>query len=69
MYPNLDAELARLKVKTEQLADVIGKTVGTTRLKLNGDYYFTLDEAKAVRDHLAVLGRYVPLDELFSTEA
>jgi transcriptional regulator with XRE-family HTH domain len=62
MYPNLNAELARKDIKLEQLARVLGLSVGTVSQKKNGLYDFTLKEAKAIKHFLQV---DIPLEELF----
>ncbi len=62
MFPNCKAELARKNVTLEKLAKVLGLSVTTTSLKLNGKYPLTLKEAKAIKNYLGV---DIPLEVLF----
>lgn len=49
MYPNLEAEMARYKVKREDIALEIGKSSKTVGLKLSGRTPFTIDEAFIIK--------------------
>lgn len=62
MYPNCKAELARQDITLDKLAKVLGVTMTTVSLKLNGKYPLTLREAKAIKTFLKV---DMPLEELF----
>lgn len=62
MYPNCKAELARKNITLDKLSKVLGLSVTTTSLKLNGKYPLTLREAKAIKAFLKV---DIPLEILF----
>jgi cyanate lyase len=62
LYPNCKAELARQDITLEMLAKVLGRSLTTVSLKLNGKYPLTLREAKAIKNFLKV---DMPLEELF----
>lgn len=66
MYPNLDAEMARLGLRRKDLADKIfsGRTA-TVSDKLNGKYPLLLDEA--IRIKTAFFPDY-SLDYLFEVK-
>ncbi len=61
MYPNLRAEIARLGLTLNDVARIIGKTVSTTSLKMNGKQEFKLSECKALSKALGV-----SIDALFA---
>ena len=46
MYRNARAEMVRAGFKLEDMAALMGVSVGTLSQKLNGKYPFTLNEAK-----------------------
>lgn len=50
MYNNLEAEIARKKIKKPDIAKAIGKSYNTLNLKLAGKYPFTYDEALKIHD-------------------
>ncbi|CEK30276.1 hypothetical protein JGS6364_09221 [[Clostridium] sordellii] len=50
MYLNLEAEIARKKIKKASIAKYIGKTYNTLNLKLSGKYSFTYDEALKIQE-------------------
>lgn len=52
LYPNLDAELARLGLSKKSLADVIKKRPHTLYDKLNGKTALTLDEARSIKAYV-----------------
>lgn len=60
MYPNLRAEIARRGLTLAQVAEIIGKTISTTSLKMSGKSDFTLPECKALSVYLGT-----PIDRLF----
>lgn len=65
MYPNLEAEMARVKVTQAALAEVLGITPTTLSFKLNGKSTLSLNECVEIKR------RYFPdksLDYLFATE-
>ncbi len=50
MYCNLEAEIARKKIKKTIIAEAIGKTYNTLNLKIAGKYPFTYDEALTIQE-------------------
>ena len=50
IYPNLEAEMARIGLKRKSLAEVLNVRVATIYDKLNGKYPFTLDEALKIKE-------------------
>lgn len=65
MRPVLKAEMARSGITTQEVAKCIGKTVGTTSLKINGKSDFFYSECEKIRD------TFFPewnIDTLFSTK-
>ena len=50
MYPNVEAEKARVGLTLEPIAKAWGVTVSTASLKLTGKTMITLGEAKILRD-------------------
>lgn len=50
MYRNLEAEIARKKVKKPEIAKEIGRTYNTLNLKIAGKYPFTYDEALIIHE-------------------
>lgn len=50
MYNNLEAEIARKRIKKPIIAKVIGKTYNTLNLKISGKYPFTYDEALRIQE-------------------
>lgn len=50
MFPNLDAEMARRKIKQIELAKKIHKTPTTLSLKLNGKAPITLTECIEIKN-------------------
>ncbi|CAM3017168.1 hypothetical protein HAHI6034_12015 [Hathewaya histolytica] len=50
MYNNLEAEIARKKIKKLLIAKEIGRTYNTLNLKLAGKYPFTYDEALIIHE-------------------
>lgn len=68
MYPNLRAEMARKRVRNNDLAELLGLSPARISEKLNGNAKngFSLDEAEKIRDFLGVV---MPLEELFEREA
>lgn len=52
IYPNLEAELARLEIKKVELAKLIGKSPNTIYSKLNGKTELTLSEARLIRAYI-----------------
>lgn len=50
MYPNLEAEMARKKIRNEAIAKVIDKDVRSVRNKKAGVTEFTFNETVQIRD-------------------
>lgn len=63
MFPNLDAELARLKMTRRELAIKIGITPTTLSLKLNGKADISLSECLHIKE---VIGSDKSVDYLFA---
>jgi len=49
VYPNLEAEMARIGIKGKDLAKVLKVRDATIYDKLNGKFSFTLDEAMKIK--------------------
>lgn len=65
MFPNLEAEMARLKITQVKLAEIIGVTPTTLSFKLNGKSTLSLKECVEIKK------KVFPdktLDYLFATE-
>lgn len=65
MFPNLKAEMARNKITQSELAEILGITVGTMSLKLNGKSDFDLEECIKIKTFLKTK---MPLEYLFKKE-
>lgn len=63
MFPNLNAELARINMTRLALSKILGIRSATLSLKLNGKAKLTLDEAFKIKE---AIGTDIPLDELFA---
>lgn len=67
MYHNLDAEMARAKIKRRELAEKVGVTPTTLSLKLNGKSDLSLRECivikKAINSDLPIEYLFVPDDQ------
>ncbi|MPM62041.1 hypothetical protein SDC9_108907 [bioreactor metagenome] len=50
MYNNLEAEIARRKIKKRMIAKTIGRTYNTLNLKISGKFPFTYDEALIIHE-------------------
>lgn len=50
MYNNLEAEIARKKIKRPKIAKAIGRTYNSLNLKIAGKYPFTYDEALKIHE-------------------
>lgn len=62
MYKNAKAEMVRQGLRLEDVASIMGKTISTISLKLNGKYPFTLNEAKQFKE---IVKSDLPLEILF----
>lgn len=65
MFPNLEAEMARKKIKKGDLQKVLGVRYATVVDKTNGKTKFTLEEAFEIQR--ALFPEY-PIEYLFSKE-
>lgn len=63
MYPNLDAELARLKKNRTDLAEILDLDPATISNKMTGKYDFKLVECKKI---IFSLGLNCSIDYLFA---
>jgi transcriptional regulator with XRE-family HTH domain len=63
MFPNLNAEMARIGMTRKELAFALGRTTATMSQKLTGKTNLSLDEAFAIKK---AIGTDIPLDELFA---
>ena len=50
MYLNLEVEILKHKIKKEEIAKVIDKTLNTLRQKMMGTSNFTYDEAVKIQE-------------------
>jgi len=64
-YPTLKAEMARKGISIPNLAKSVGMNPQTLRLKMSNQNAFYLNEAKEIKEILAV---DMPLDELFKRD-
>lgn len=49
VFPNLEAEMARMGIQRKDLAEKLGVRTATISDKLNGKFPFTLDEVVAIK--------------------
>ncbi|HBV87002.1 MAG TPA: DNA-binding protein [Desulfosporosinus sp.] len=66
MFPNLNAEMARIGIKKRHIVELLGCTPKTLRSKFSGNSDFTIKEMKKIRD------KFFPkltLDFLFMDES
>ena len=64
MFPNLNAELARKKIKTKELAKILNVSIKTANNKLSGRSEFTLSEIITI----AAMFPKATIAELFKKE-
>lgn len=62
MYPNVNAEIARLDLTLEKLGEKMGKSTSAMSSMLTGRSRVTLDEAVKIK---SILHSELPLEELF----
>lgn len=62
MYPNVEAEMARVRMTRTKMAHQMGITLGTLSLKLSGNSDLTFPEAIKIKKLLKV---DIPIEELF----
>ena len=65
MYPNLRAEMARRNISQQDIADGLGITRVALSNKINGKTFFTLPEARKVKQ---IIGIEMPIETLFEEE-
>lgn len=65
MYLNLEVEILKHKIKKEEIAKVIDKTLNTLRQKMIGTSNFTYDEAVKIQE---TFFQNYDLKELFKNE-
>lgn len=65
MYPNIRAEMARLRLTNGKLAKILGCTPATLSLKMHGKANITLNEARKIKE---VLETDMTIEELFEPE-
>lgn len=63
MYPNVNAEIARLNLTLEKLGEKMGKSTSAMSSMLTGRSRVTLDEAVKIK---SILHSELPLEELFA---
>lgn len=69
MFPNLQAEITRLNVDKEKLAEVIGVSLSNLYARLNGSQKLSLADARKLRDYInREYGTAFTIDYLFSSE-
>ena len=64
MYPNLDAEMARIKLTRQALAKELGMTPTTLSLKLNGKFDLSLSECVEIKK---ILKTELSIEYLFAS--
>lgn len=64
MYPNLEAEMARVRMTKSMLAKKIGKSRATITTKMSGQTSIDIREAFAIKEAIGCTN--VTLDELFA---
>lgn len=52
MLQNLRAEMARHSITSSDIAKIIGRSERNVRDKLNGEFQFSIEEAKIIKDQL-----------------
>lgn len=52
MLQNLKAEMARYSITSADIAKKISRSERNVRDKLNGEFQFTIEEAKIIKDEL-----------------
>ena len=65
MFPNLDAEMARIKMTRGALANLLHMTPSTLSMKLNGKATLTLPECIRIRD---AVDKKLEIDYLFASD-
>lgn len=65
MYLNLEVEILKKKIKKEEIARTIGKTLNTLKQKMIGTSSFTYDEAVKIQE---TFFQNYDLKELFKNE-
>ena len=65
MYLNLEVEMLKKKIKKEEIATTIGKTLNTLRQKMIGTSSFTYDEVVKIQE---TFFQNYDLKELFKNE-
>lgn len=65
MYPNLNAELARIGMTKKELAARMKKRYATILDKLNGKYPITYEECKQIK---SCIHSDLPIETLFLTK-
>lgn len=65
MYPNLNAELARIGMTKKELASQMKKRYATILDKLNGKYPITYEECKLIKK---CIHSDLPIETLFFTK-
>jgi DNA-binding XRE family transcriptional regulator len=65
MYPNLDAEMARIKLTRQALAKELGMTPTTLSLKLNGKFDLSLSECVEIKK---ILKTELSIEYLFTSD-
>lgn len=64
MYPNLEAEMARVRMSKKQLAKKINKSPATLSQKMAGKVSIDIKEAFEIKRAIGCI--HVTLDELFA---
>mgnify|MGYP000563426184 CR=1 FL=1 len=63
MYPNLEAELKRKRIRRVDIAKNLGLAMSTVSEKMQGKSEFTMRMAYKIKD---MIGEDIPLEVLFS---
>lgn len=52
MFQNLRAEMARKSISSADISKIIGRSERNVRDKINGEFEFSIKEAKMIKDQL-----------------
>lgn len=67
-FPVLRGLLKKYNLTYEDYAKILGLTLNSVALKMNGRVFFSLSEGKKTRDYFRSRGENITVDEIFLTE-